>query len=98
MVYMQEPAIVRIPARVGGFIGIPPGAILGVIPGILTGELLGYAAVGGYGGYQIVGTVIGSPFWALKKAFYDGPRALAKKMHNPRTEPTPKDGEAHDPD
>jgi hypothetical protein len=67
-----------------------------VIPGLLAAEPLGYAGVGGWCGYQVVGTAVGSPFWVLKKAFYDGPRALAKKLH--QQNPTPKNPVVHDPD
>lgn len=79
---------VRIPATTGGiigsipgfFIGIPVGLAGGLVTSITDGKpsegfylgVIGSSVVGA----QIVGTVVGAPFWLLRTVFYDAPKKI----------------------
>ncbi len=80
--------VVHIPAYTGGFIGSIPGAFIGIPVGLAGGlvtsmtegdPFIGFA-FGVWGSTivtaQLVGTVVGAPFWLLRTVFYDAPKKI----------------------
>lgn len=70
---------VQLPAKVGGWIEIVPGAIIGFVPGAVTLHPSDGVFAGAGIGCFVLASVTSAPFCILKKIFYDGPRRLFRR-------------------